>query len=320
MKRMLEFLISWMLALAALCTPIAARAVPQGAAPEPIQVAPGVYMEQGAAGEVDSRNGGRIGNSGFIVGSSGVVVIDTGTSYHHGVALLAHIRRISSKPILLALVTHTRQEFLFGARAFQEQGIPVHMHSQAAGLMRSRCEHCPQTLNQLLGADTMKGTQLFKPDREFESSHTISEAGRPIRILYFGHSAGPGDVAVFDEQTGVLFAGGLLDYQRIPDVQDSDLAGWSQALAALAGLPVQKVVPGHGPVGPASAISDAQRYLVQLQARVLALLHAGTSLLDVGMAATLPDFASWEQYSTIHRRNASVVYLRLEREQMFSQR
>jgi glyoxylase-like metal-dependent hydrolase (beta-lactamase superfamily II) len=137
--------------------------------------------------------------------------------------------------------------------------------------------------------------------------------------LYYGVSAGPGDVAVLDEQTGVLFTGGLLDYKRIPDVQDSDLQGWSNALRALRGLPVKVVVPGHGPAGPASAITDVERYLAQLQTRVLALLQAGTSLLDVGTAATLPEFAQWDQYSTVHRRNASVVYLRLEREQMFSQ-
>ncbi len=317
MKRMPQRLMAWLFVLAALCAPLVSRAVQDA---DPVQLAPGVYVVQGAAGEVDSRNGGRIGNSGFIVGSAGVVAIDTGTSYLHGQALLAQIRRVTAKPILLALVTHTRQEFLFGASAFQAQGIPVHMHGQAAGLMRSRCERCLRNLQDLLGAEAMQGSRLFKPDREFEASYTLTEAGRPIRVLYYGHSAGPGDVAVFDEQTGVLFAGGLLDYQRIPDVQDGDLAAWSQALLALERLPVHRVVPGHGPAGPPSAIADGARYLAQLQSRVRDLLQAGTSLLDVGLAAALPDFAGWDQYSTIHRRNASVVYLRLEREQMDSPR
>jgi glyoxylase-like metal-dependent hydrolase (beta-lactamase superfamily II) len=284
-----------------------------------IEVAAGVYLMQGASGEVDTDNLGRIGNAGFIVGDGGVVAIDTGTSYRHGVALLAAIRRVTDKPIRLALITHTRQEFLFGAAAYREQAIPIHMHTKAAGLMRSRCERCLKTLKQLLGEDAMFGTVMFKPDLEFEQPQTIAVIGRRLQVLYFGHSSGPGDVALLDLQSGVLFAGGLLDELRIPDVQDADLDGWAQALQALRRLPVKAVVPGHGPVASVKIIDAIDRYLAELRARVLALLQSGTALSEVPDAAALPGFAQWDQYETIHRRNASILFVRYEREQMFKQ-
>src|SRR5207344_635957 len=109
-------------------------------------------------------NLGRVGNAGFIVGDEGVLAVDTGTSYRHGAALLAAIRQVTDKPVRLALITHTRQEFLFGAGAYREQGIPIQMHRQAADLMRSRCERCLKTLNQVLGEAAMRGTAMFKPD------------------------------------------------------------------------------------------------------------------------------------------------------------
>ena len=59
----------------------------------------------------------------------------------------------------------------------------------------------------------------------------IDAIGRPVQVLYEGHSSGPGDIAVLDPRSGVLFAGGLLDQGYIPDVQDGDLATWSAALA-----------------------------------------------------------------------------------------
>ena len=62
--------------------------------PVAVEVAPGVYMFRGAAGEVGVDNLGRIGNAGFIIGTTGVLAIDTGTSYRHGVALLTAIRRV----------------------------------------------------------------------------------------------------------------------------------------------------------------------------------------------------------------------------------
>lgn len=291
---------------------------PDGDMPVALQLASGVYLLPGAQGDADVRNQGRIGNVGFIVGDEGVVVVNTGTSYHHGQLLLQAIRRVTDKPVLLAVVTHTRPEFLLGAAAFQAQGIPVHMHHQAAELMRSRCERCLKKLQALLGLQAMQGSVIFQPNLEFEESYAMRPAGRAIRVLYFGYSSGPGDVAVLDEQTGVLFAGGLLDNQRIPDVQDGDLAGWVQALHALRAMPLQRIVPGHGAPGGLPMVNAEERYLLQLQDRVATLLQQGRPLQDIADAASLGDFADWDGYDTVHQRNAAAVYLRLERAKLLA--
>ena len=290
---------------------------PRAPGTDAVEVARGVYVVPGASGEIGAENLGRVGNAGFIVGESGVLAVDTGTSYRHGKALLAAIRRVTDKPVVLALITHTRQEFLFGSAAYREQGIPIHMHRKAAGLMQSRCDRCLKTLKQLLGDDEMRGSAVLKPDREFDASYTVDAIGRQVQVIYFGHSSGPGDIAVFDVRSGVLFAGGLLDHLRIPDVQDADFEAWPLALRALRELPATAVVPGHGPVGTPQAIGAAVRYLAQLQARVRELLQSGAALSEVADAASLPEFARWDQYDTIHRRNASVLFVRFERDEMF---
>jgi glyoxylase-like metal-dependent hydrolase (beta-lactamase superfamily II) len=300
--------------LVAACASFGTAGLPPGDA---IEVAPGVYMLRGAGGEVSPQNLGRVGNAGFIVGDDGVLAIDTGTSYRHGVALLAAIARVTDKPVRRVVLTHTRQEFLFGATAFRERGIAIQMQHQAALLMKARCETCLKTLKRVLGDEAMQGSAVIAPDLEFEASQTLTLIGRPVRLLHFGHSSGPGDSAVFDERSGVLFAGGLLDERRIPDIQDSDLAGWKQALAALQTLPIRRVVPGHGPVASAEVVASVARYLDQLQARMAALMIGGTALSEAADLAVLPEFTGWDQYETIHRRNASVMYIRLERELLF---
>ena len=297
---------------------LAARAGEPPAA-APIELASGVYMVPGTGGEPDATNLGRIGNAGFIVGRTGVLAVDTGTSYLHGRALLTAIRSVTDQPVRLVLITHTRQEFLFGAAAFREQGIPIAMQQAAARLMASRCDTCLQTLRTTLGDDAMRATTMFAPDRAFVEPLEIDAAaliGRPIQLLYFGHSSGPGDIAVYDPRTRTLFAGGLLDAQRIPDVIDSDLARWGDALRSLQALPVDVIVPGHGPAGSKRVITQVERYLDQLTTRVRALLKAGAPLSEVPDSTALPDFASWDQYDTVHRRNAALVYLRYEREQL----
>ena len=281
-----------------------------------VRVADGVYMLPGTGGEVEPANRGRIGNAGFIVGEGGVVAIDAGVSYRHGAALLAAIGRVTDKPVRLLLITNARQEFLFGAAAFRERGIPIHMHRKASQLMSARCEGCLKTLKQLLGEPEMSGTMIVKPDVEFDDAHQLDIIGRPVRVLHFGLSSGPGDIAVLDERTGTLFAGGLLEHQRVPDVQDGHLAGWKRALLALRQMPLATIVPGHGPASGVDAINAAERYLTQLEARLIELLEAGTALSDVPDAAALTPFEAWDQYGIIHRRNASIVFLRLEREQL----
>jgi len=327
MRRPRRSAITWLGATVLLATAIAARAGDTPAAgaaartqaPAPIELSAGVYMLPGSGGEPDPTNLGRVGNAGFIVGRSGVLAIDTGTSYLHGRALLAAIRSVTEQPVRLALITHTRQEFLFGAAAFREQGIPVAMQQAAASLMATRCDTCLKTLRATLGEDAMRGTTLFTPDIAFTDPLGIDAAaliGRPIQVLYYGHSSGPGDIAVYDPRTRTLFAGGLLDAQRIPDVFDSDLDAWREALRTLQALPIEVIVPGHGPPGSKRVITQVERYLDQLTSRARALLKAGAPLSEVPDSTALPEFASWDQYETVHRRNAALVYLRYEREQL----
>ena len=282
-----------------------------------VALAPGVYVVPGSPGVADERNLGRIGNAGFIVGPRGVVAIDTGTSYAHGQALLAAIARVTEQPVRVALVSHTRPEFLFGGAAFRERGIPVRMHRRTAGLMASRCKMCLDVLRQTLGDEPMRGTAMYVADEVFDDTHELEAIGRPVRVLHFGHSSGPGDIAVLDVTSGVLFAGGLVDARRIPDIQDSDLPGWHGALRALRALPLRTVVPGHGAPASPQLIDGVERYLTQLEARVRAMVTAGDSLLGAADAAELPEFDGWDQYDTIHRRNVSIAFVRFERELLF---
>jgi glyoxylase-like metal-dependent hydrolase (beta-lactamase superfamily II) len=296
------------------------------------QVAPGVYLWQGLAGEIDAGNGGRVGNAGFIVGDRGVLVIDSGASRRHGLALLAAVRRTTTQPVRALLLTQARQEFVFGAAVFQQQGVPVLMGRHSAQLMAARCEGCLKALKRQLGEALMGGTELAKatlllddrsglpaPGRSSAAAAAAlaaaaTDIGRPLRLLGYGHSSGPGDIAVLDERSGVLFAGGLADVGRIPDVQDADLPGWLQALSQLRALPLQRVVPGHGPHAAPQALAEVQRYLEALDARARTLARDGVALSEVPDACALPSVAAWDQYDTIHRRNAAILFLRHERQ------
>ncbi len=278
---------------------------------QPQQVADAVYAFIGDTGEISAANRGFVGNSGFIVGPSGVVVIDTGTSYRQGRRMLEAIARITDKPVELVINTHAVQEFLFGNAAFEERGIPILAHRETTKLMKARCGHCLENLKPVLGAE-LEGTRLVTPQRQIDATTTVDAGGRRLTLIYLGWASTPGDLAVFDPDSGVLFAGGLVCIDRIPDIRDSDFEGWQRALKQLQEFKPARVVPGHGPISGPEAITQTAAYLDALDRVIKSLYAESSSLMDAVEKAVLPAYRDWPMYATTHRQNALHRYLQLE--------
>ena len=194
--------------------------------PRPVEVAPGVYAMLGSGDAVAPRNHGIVANNGFLVGKRGVVVIDTGASYRYGRAMIEAIRRVTPLPIELVVITHQAPEFVFGAAAFRDAGIPVLAHRRTAELIAARCAICLANLRRTLGEEEMSGSRVTVPDRTVEATTRIDVGERPLELQYFGAAATPGDLAVRDIRTGVLFAGALVSVGRIPELRNASIPGW----------------------------------------------------------------------------------------------
>jgi len=278
---------------------------------QPQKIAEGVYAFIGDSGEISAANRGVVGNSGFVVGASGVVVIDTGISYRHGARMIEAIARTTTKPVELVIITHAVQEFLFGNGAFAERGVPILAQRETVKLMRARCAHCLESLKPVLGAE-LEGTRLVLPTREVDATTTSVAGGRRLELIFSGWASTPGDLAVLDVDSGVLFAGGLAAVGRIPDIRDSDFEGWLQALRRLQQRRFARVVPGHGPVGGSEALAQTAAYLEALDGVVRSAYAKSSSLMDAVESALLPRYRDWAMYPATHRQNALHRYLQLE--------
>lgn len=276
------------------------------------RVANGVYAFIGDRGAASLENHGHVGNGGFIVGDSGTVVINTGGSYRLGRRMLETAERLGGRPVVLAVITQPLQEFVMGSAAFADQGIPLLAQRSAATLIGQRCDTCLRHLVELLGEGAMAGTRVLKPQRTVDASQALEVGGRRLELWHFGWAQTPGDLAVLDPASGVLFAGALVSIGRLPDLRDADLEGWQRALVALQQLAFERLVPGYGPVGTRADIAPVAAYLQALRERVAALLEAGTSLSEAIEAVPVPRDANGSLDESVHRRNVQQVYLRLE--------
>lgn len=304
----------WLLRLICVC--LTSIAVSDAAPLKPVRVAANAYAFIGDTGEVTQANRGRIGNAGFIVGPEGIVVVDAGISYRYGREMVAAIRKISKRPIRLTIITHAHQEFLFGASYFQAIKIPILTHAKTAQLMQSRCENCLHHLKQTLGLEEMRGSKVVTPDNIVDGSEFVSVAGMSLELHHFGWGNTPGDLAVFDRTSGVVFAGGVVDIERIPELRDARLKQWEIILEKLATLPIKHLVPGHGPVSDATAIDSFAIYLRSISRKVRELYDGGVSLSDVEAKGDLPGFKNWSLYAQRHHKNVHHAYLEIEREDL----
>ncbi|WP_051377884.1 MBL fold metallo-hydrolase [Derxia gummosa] len=287
-------------------------------APAPVElraepVAAGVWVLRGIDGEATAANRGWVANIGVIVGPSGVVLVDTGTSRAQVEAALAAVARLSPLPVVMAVVTHQAPEFVFGAGALRERGIPLVTHARAAELIGQRCETCLNKLRDALGMREMSDTEVTVPERTIAGDATITVGGREIELIDLSQSRGTGDIAVLDRATGVLFAAGLASAGRLPELRDGEIDGWLAALGRLGARQPPVVVPGFGPPGGVERLTDTARYLTGLDSAVRAALALDTSLVQaMNGAVTVSGFESWAGQTTIGAQNLQKRWMALE--------
>lgn len=275
-------------------------------------IADGVYLLPGVNEIASPANRGDIGNAGFVVGPAGIAVIEAGGSLRAGRRLQSAIAASSRAPIRVVVLTQALPEFVLGASAFEANGTPLLAQRQAAERLQSRCEHCLANLRDQIGDEALRGTEIASRIGPVDSGIEDDRIGRPLRLIHPGRAATPGDLAVFDPASGVLFAGALVENHRIPNLQDGELDGWIAALEELRALPLKLVVPGHGAAGGIELIDDTLAYLRALDAAVRARYAAGASLSEAIATVRLEPYAAWIGYAEWQGANVQHRYREIE--------
>lgn len=271
-------------------------------------VAPDVYAFIGRTEDFDTVNGGNIVNTGFIVGPAGVVVIDTGPSLRYGRQMRQAIAAVTPLPPVFAINTHHHPDHFLGNQAFADlplaalpataQGIAADGNAFAENLFR-------------LSGDWMRGTEVVVPTRSL-SAGPLDVAGRRLRLIALNGHTGA-DLAVYDEKSGVLFAGDLVFNGRAPTTPHADVAHWLQALDQLEALTREPgfvaLVPGHGAVArDAAPIRQTRAWLTWLQSAMREAAAAGLDMNEV-LARPLPaEFAGMAQGSSEYRRSVGHLF------------
>jgi len=270
---------------------------------QPRELAPGAWVVVGLKEDFSFANGGNIVNTGFIVGSEGVIVIDTGSSKRYGEQMLAAIRRVTPLPIVLTVNTHHHPDHFLGNQAFPRATLAALPETLAA--IRSEGEGFNANMYRLNG-DWMRDTEVVVPERALAAGRQRI-GGRDVELLALGgHTVA--DLVVIDHDSGTVYAADLLFHGRTPTTPHADIARWLAALDTLEGLPARRWVPGHGePATDLAPLRQTRDYLGWLAQAIRAGAESGQDMTELFQTPIPPRFAGLALVKEEFRR--SVVHL-----------
>jgi len=213
-------------------------------------------------------------NIGVVLGRRGLAVIDTRASHRLADELRAEIAELSHLPIAAVVNTHHHWDHTFGNARFVPSPIWAHIRCAErvrvdGDAMRSRVvAQAPDY------ADELAEVALTPPDRTFTDVATVDLGDRDLQLSYLGRGHTDNDIVIDVSDSGVLFAGDLLENDAAPSYGDAFPRDWATTVSErLLPLVRNAVVPGHGGVGdrPFVAAQAADlAAMAQLGARLVA--------------------------------------------------
>jgi quinoprotein relay system zinc metallohydrolase 1 len=274
----------------------------------PRELAPGVWVIEGAVEDFSPKNGCNIINTGFVVTDGGVVVINTGPSFAYGRQQRAAIAKVTRQPVVRVVNLNLHPDYFFGNQAYAD--VPVAALPGSVEGMRREGAAYADNLYRLCG-DWLKGSQPT-PARETLHEGVLRVGSRALELRrYSGHT--DDDLVVIDRASGVVFAGGLVFHRRVPTTPHARIPEWLAALDALERLKFRVLVPSHGPVAAdGRGIAETRAYLRWLDKSFDEAAKRGLDMTEVLALPVPAEFRSMAAFPAEYGRNVVHLYPRYE--------
>ena len=277
------------------------------------RLAPGVWVWPSALpGDVSAANAGHVAPTS--------VVIDPGPSHQHGLRLRHALACRFQARVRWIINTHAHAENVLANSAFADLLAAGRLEILASvatrEAMQRRCPDCLASLSAKVGADAMAGTQIVLPSRALTEGEVLRVGRHRLRVMRVEQGHTEGDLVLWSARERMLWAGGLVVGERVPELAQGSVDGWLAALERLAALRPRQVLGTVWSLAPTvgeppPALGATESYLKALRVRVLQAMDEGHQPQDTAWGE-LPAYRTWAGYSERHGFNLQRAWRELE--------
>lgn len=302
--------------LLALCTSLATTR-PASAA-EPIwdankvgmvseKLADGVYaLYADNARELNAKGGAAATSGGLIVGSKGMLQIETMLNQRLFNQVQQLGKKISNKPLLYAVNTSSHGDHSYGNMYLPSQTRIV-QHATTQSYIAGHLDDDKQFMLKNFGSG--RGIEAIKaraPDLVLPAGGklTIDLGDKQVEIIDFGFAQTGGDLFVWQPQAKVLWGGNAIIASKpaLPWLLDGNLVPTLETLTRVYDFlpPDARIVPGHGVVMTREDIKWHIDYLSTIKQQVQAAIKQGLTLEQTVKQVSMAEFRGYQLFDWVH--------------------
>ncbi len=254
------------------------------------ELAPGVYAYIQGGGP--AKNNVAVSNAGVIVGDDGILLIDALAVPIHAKAMVAAIRKVTDKPFKYLVTTHHHGDHI-GGNQFIPDNPEIISHPYCRAEVVKQVPGPALWAKREGWADGTEPRKILPATTTFDGTMTYHIAKTQVQIIPMLPAHTYGDLVAYLPEHKILIAGDVGFFYVAPFCQNAHPSNWISICDRIDTMDVQRIVPGHGPLGGKQQLAEMADYLrllkVESKKRWDAKMTAGAAAADI----TLGRFDNW---------------------------
>ena len=271
------------------------------------KLADGVYaLYAKDARELNAKGGAAATTGGLIVGSKGVLQVETMLNQRLHLQVQQLSKQISNKPLLYAVNTSAHGDHSFG-NMYLPASTHIVQHANTRSYIAAHLDDDKQFMIKNFGSGRgIEPIHAREPDLVIPAggSVTLDLGGKQVEIIDFGFAQTGGDLFVWQPQSKILFTGNpvIASKPSLPWLLDGHLLATLDTLNKVYDFlpPDARIVPGHGVVMPREGLKWHIDYLTAVKQQVQAAINQGLTLEQTVKQVTLPEYRGYVLFDWVH--------------------
>ena len=233
--------------------------------PQPVKVTKikdNLYWARGGVGS----------NNGILVGTAGVILVDTKSTSDSEKQVIAEIAKLTPQSVNTAIITHSDGDHVNGLAAFP------------AGLTIIAQENCKKEM-EASSTSRNPAPQDRLPTRTYKKTDKLTIDGIHIRLYHWAPGHTSGDTIVYLPDQKVVFGGDLLTTDR-PDIRihlekNGSAVGWMKNVKGMIRLDADTYLTGHGDLMTKADVEKKLAVVQDKYDKIKAMVAQGKSLDEI---------------------------------------